>query len=106
MAGITPRNWALERKLEDERKGKEFESVAKFHAFLQGHIPKGVTVHRFKKMNADQAFTVIWFLQECCHLIPEQYEMCHDCKSIYASYSEGHYDAKRGRCYCASCAPR
>lgn len=75
-----------------------------FHNFLQGDIPEGVHVRKFRKMNPDQAFAVIWFLQEYCHLVSDQYEMCHGCVSIYDSSSGGIYDEKSGYHYCDSCS--
>jgi hypothetical protein len=60
-------------------------------------------VRRFERMDAEQAFTVIWFLQNVCRLLPEHYEMCHNCKDIYDSLNEGHYNEKTGRCFCGSC---
>lgn len=102
----SPRNYALEHADQKAEEQRELESVEKFHDFLQGKIPKGVTVRKFKKMNADQAFTVIWFLQECCHLVDDRFEMCHACKTIYNSHAEGAYVEKTGHCYCDSCDPR
>lgn len=84
---------------------EEIEAIAIFHQFLQGHVPEGVSTRRFKKMNADQAFTVIWFLQEVCNLLPDHYEMCHNCQTIYDDWREGHYNEKTGKCYCGSCDP-
>lgn len=100
------RNYQLEWKQEEERRQHELKMVARFHAFLQGTIPKGYTVTKIKRMNPDQAMAVVWFLQEGCHLIPDNYEMCHECKTIYDSNGEGVYMEKTGRCYCDSCDPR
>ena len=87
-----------------ERHEDELEAVQKFHRFLQGEIPDGVTLGcKIRKMNAKQAMAVVWFLQECCYLIPDNYEMCHTCKDIYDSYSGGHYDEKTGWCHCEAC---
>jgi hypothetical protein len=88
------------RQLESER---ILEAIQTFHGFLQGVPPKGYKVKPFKKMNAKQAFTVIWFLQERCHLLPDEYEMCSNCETIYDSYSEGTYNDKTGNTYCGSC---
>jgi len=102
---MAERNYLKERQDEEKRRDKELEAVTTFHDFLQGTKPEGVTTRRFKKMNADQAFTVIWFLQEVCHLIPDQYEMCCNCKSIFDSYSGGLYVEKTGKHYCDNCSP-
>jgi hypothetical protein len=98
------RDWQQERHKAELERERKLEAIQTFHSFLQGVIPKGYTVTRFKKMNAKQAFTVIWFLQEGCHLVSDQYEMCCNCESIYDSYSEGTYNEKTGNCYCDSCA--
>ncbi len=102
---MAERNYPLERRQEEERRCKELAAVTQFHDFLQGTIPDGVTVRKIKKMNPDQAFAVIWFLQECCHLLPDHYEMCWNCKGIFDVYAEGAYIEKTGRNYCYSCDP-
>lgn len=99
---MTARELTAQRKEEQS----QLEVVEKFHRFLQGHIPDGVGVRKIRKMNADQAMTVIWFLQECCRLIDDRFEMCHACKMIYDSHAEGVCIEKTGRCYCDSCDSR
>jgi hypothetical protein len=99
-----PPNAMTEELAPQERHEDELEAVQKFHSFLQGEIPDGVTLgFKIRKMNAKQAMAVVWFLQECCRLIPDNYEMCFVCHYIYDSESEGHYDEKTGRCYCDNC---
>lgn len=103
MGTANRRNPDGPRNLAERREAEELDSIKTFHGFLQGTIPEGVTVRRFKKMNPDQAFTVIWFLQEVCHLLSDHYEMCHNCKVIYDAWGEGHRNEKTGRCFCGSC---
>ena len=94
---------------EEDRRYKELLAVQQFHDFLQGSIPDGTTIPRrlrHKKMNAEQAMSAIWVLQEVCRLLPDRYEMCSNCNVIYDSNSEGTYIQKTGKCYCESCAPR
>lgn len=103
---MSRRNYQLEREQARKDEQRELESVQKFHEFLMGNKPKGISTRRIRKMNADQAMTVIWFLQEACHLIDDRFEMCHACKTIYDSHAEGAYIEKTGHCYCDSCDPR
>lgn len=102
---MTERNYLAEREAKRKREEEELEAVKTFHRFLQGEIPKGVTVRRFKRMNPAQAFTVIWFLQEVCHLLSDRFEMCSNCEEMYDSYGEGHYYERRRQHYCGSCDP-
>jgi hypothetical protein len=99
------RNYRAEREKEQERRDKEIAAVKTFFEFLRGNIPEGISVARIKKMNAKQAFSVIWFLQEVCHLLPDQYEMCRDCELVYNAHREGRYIETTGRCYCGDCGP-
>lgn len=102
---MSERDYQAERRAEEKRRQGELATVTQFHDFLQGKIPKGVTVKKFRKMTPDQAFSVIWFLQEVSHLLSDRFEMCDNCKVIYDSHSEGRYDDDKGRCYCDSCDP-
>ena len=103
---LPERNYQAERQQREREREEEHANVTKFHNFLQGDIPEEVTVRKIKKMNPEQAMAVIWFLQECCHLLDDRFEMCHVCKVIYDSHSEGSYDEKAGHNYCGSCDPR
>ena len=100
---MSERSYQAERIAQRKHAEEELESVKRFHAFLQGIIPKGCKVRKIKKMNPKQAFTVIWFLQEVCHLIDDRFEMCDSCESMYDSYYGGRYDEKTGHTYCDSC---
>ena len=105
---MSERYYMLERKQEQERRYQELLAIQTFSDFLQGTIPDGVTIqrsHRVKKMTPAQAMSVIWVLQEVCHLLPDRYEMCSNCESIYDYNSEGRYIEKTGKCYCDTCAP-
>ncbi len=78
----------------------ELERVQQFHEFLQGRLPEGVTVRNPPKMTADDAFSVIWFLQEVSGLIPDSIEMCDYCGTLFDSYKEGHIGEDKN--YCSS----
>ena len=98
------RDYRSERHAEQLRRDEELDNIKKFHEFLQGKIPKGVTMRpRLKKMNAKQAFAVVWFLQEVCHLLPDEYEMCDNCQEIFDSYQGGEYEEKTGKHTCEEC---
>jgi hypothetical protein len=101
---LAARDWRAEHQKERQEQECEYEAIRTFYRFLQGDVPEGYKVPRFRKLTAKQAFTVIWFLQEACHLLPDSYEMCFNCESIFDSYSEGSYNEKSGRNYCDSCS--
>ena len=94
------------KKIMNEEREKTLEQLQIFHKFLQGTIPEGVSTCKIKKMNAKQAFTVIWFLQEVCQLIDGSFEMCDNCYMLFDSWSEGCYIEKKGKNYCGTCDPR
>jgi hypothetical protein len=100
---MAERNYQEEHHQEQLRREAELESIQKFHEFLQGTIPAGVTVRKIKKMNAKQAMTVVWFLQEICHILPDMYEMCDNCHEIYDSYGGGERNEKTGKFTCGEC---
>src|SRR4051812_47508295 len=67
------------------------ERIRELHQFLQGNLPEGVKVRRPPRLTADQAWTVIWFVQEGMRAIPDHFERCSMCGDIFDSYSEGIY---------------
>lgn len=68
----------------------ELSRVEQFHEFLQGRLPDGVEVGHLPKLSADEAFTVIWFLQEVSEIISSSIEMCSYCGTLFDSDADGH----------------
>lgn len=68
----------------------ELEAVQKFYEWLQGGTgPDGICFRGNPKITADEAFSVIYYLQEELKVIPDNYEQCRECKCLYDSYEEG-----------------
>lgn len=61
------------------------------YKYLMGEeLPDG-THCRMPKLSANKAFSVIWFLQEVMHCLPDNIEQCKVCKELYDTDSEGCY---------------
>lgn len=77
------------------------EQVREFYDMLTGAaIPDNIRLGRSApRLSQRKAFSVIWFLQEQTGIIPDIYERCDKCGSIYDSEQEGRFTEKRGhRC--------
>lgn len=89
----------------DNRDWNDQEWLEEFHDFLQGKLPKGMSLgegHEVQ-LSPDQAMSVIWYLQEHLPVFPDNIEMCDDCKGLYDSDCEGSYYEIEGKHYCGSC---
>lgn len=88
----------------DEKKS-DIEWIEEFLDFLSGKMPGGITLDESAKpkLTIEQAFNVIWYLQEYFPILPNRYEKCTACDCIYDSANEGYYDEKEGAFYCDNC---
>lgn len=60
------------------------------YRYLKGEeLPDGVTC-KTPKLDSKAAFSVIWFLQEIMHCLPENIERCDICGDLYDTDSEGY----------------
>ena len=61
------------------------EQVKEFFDFLRGELPDGMNTIKkdIPKLRDDQAFSIIWYIQEHLGLLPDRFELCHECKQIY-----------------------
>ncbi len=67
------------------------DQVIKLYDYLsEGKVPEGVHVWR-PKMSRKHAFSVIWFLQEIIHCLPDHIEQCDDCLELFDTDREGYY---------------
>ncbi|WP_175639107.1 hypothetical protein [Metabacillus schmidteae] len=55
------------------------------------------------KLTSKQAFSVIYYLQEALGVIPDVYEKCDECDSLFDTDNSGHYNETKGKFYCSSC---
>lgn len=53
------------------------------------------------KLTKIKAFSIIWFIQEVIHQIPDKFEMCNTCESIFDTESSGGSDDDGN--YCDGC---
>lgn len=66
------------------------ESVSQLYEWLQGgDDPERIHFKTKPKLTADEAFSVIYYLQEELGILPDYYEQCRECKCLYDSYNEG-----------------
>lgn len=73
----------------EEKKEVTLEKAQELMRFLQGEDVKGFTFRDKPELTPEQAFAVIYYLQEKLGVIPETYEMCDHCHELYDSDSEG-----------------
>ena len=67
------------------------DKVDELYKFLKGEeLPEGI-VCDMPKLSAGLAFTVIWFLQEHLHILPDNIEQCDNCKELFDTNGEGQY---------------
>lgn len=66
------------------------EQVQELHAMLTGKsLPDGATMKQ-PALPPDVAFNVIWYLQEVLRVLPDRFEMCDYCYTVYDSHDGGH----------------
>ena len=69
-----------------------FPKVCEFYDFLLGlSVPEGFTLKHKPKLSAEEAFSVIYLLQEHLHILPDSFEKCDGCDELFDSDREGYY---------------
>jgi hypothetical protein len=100
------------------------EKVIELYDFLRGELPKGTTMNIRPMLSPELAFNIIWFLQEHMGIIPDNFEKCSVCNSLYDANSDGIYSGDNSeemnelneagynfskedisKHFCGSCAP-
>lgn len=99
----------------------EIEQVEQFYNWLQGiSCPKELITDTKLNLTDDQAFSIIYYLQEIFEVIPDKFEKCKDCGCLYDSEAEGtsidkdstweneageeeHFDKSQYGLYCDNC---
>lgn len=94
------------------------EKVKKFFEWLQGTPYENMSLNYQPNLSPEEAFTIIYVLQEELKAIPDNIEMCRECKTLFSTnqeercidedsltpndepYSESDYGN-----YCDNCAP-
>lgn len=69
----------------------DMEKIQELFGFLQGVIPEGYKIPRKSrlKLTAEQAMTVIWYIQNLHWQLPDNIERCDVCGDLYDSHAEG-----------------
>ena len=88
----------------DNKDWSDLEWITEFYEFMQGDIPEGIGLGGTEmNLTQDQAFTIIWYLQEHFSILPDNIEKCSDCGERYDVDSGGEYMEIEGKHYCGGC---
>jgi hypothetical protein len=93
-------------KNNDNREWSAEDWINEFYLFLQTGEADKIKVYHKPMLSKDQAFTIIWYLQEHFPLLPDNIEQCDVCKDLYNSNSTGIYSEEgneHGHNFCGSC---
>ncbi|MCG3207266.1 MAG: hypothetical protein FOGNACKC_00866 [Anaerolineae bacterium] len=67
------------------------EQIQEFMDMLTGgEVPEGMQMEDQPELSYKQAFSVIWYLQEHLRVLPDKFEMCDVCNTIFDNDSEGY----------------
>ena len=69
-------------ELSDEYVSELDQVIILYEYLAGGDMPDGVKCWQ-PKMSRKHAFTVIWFLQEIIHCLPDHIEQCDGCKDLF-----------------------
>lgn len=79
----------------------DLKTVEEMMEFLQGETPEGFRLANQPELDEDNAFTVIYVLQEKFELITDNFDRCENCGSVFNQHYGGHVvepaDDKHGR---------
>lgn len=79
-----------ERMQKEEERHVTLEETDEFYDWLQGKSqPDGFIFRAAPELTPEQAFSIIYYLQEKLFLIPDTYERCDNCGCLYDSDEEG-----------------
>ena len=65
------------------------EQVERLMEFLQGEVPERWNIEHMPKLSADQAWSVVYYLQEGPRLLCDAVERCDVCGMVYNTDQEG-----------------
>lgn len=66
------------------------DKVTELYEYLTDEkIPNGVCVKSRPKLSKNKAWSLIWFLQEVTHCLPDHIEKCNECDELFDSNREG-----------------
>jgi len=89
------------------------EDIEQFLQMLTGgELPDGMRMKAQPQLTAAQAASVLWYIQEQLHAIPDHWECCAICSGLFDAYAEGGTHHELGACcdeclsdtvFCTSC---
>jgi hypothetical protein len=66
------------------------ESVEELMAMLTGgELPSGMVMRHQPHLDQQEAFSVIWFLQEHLRVLPDHFEQCSVCHGLFDTHCGG-----------------
>jgi len=73
------------RVFEKEKPEITLEQMQELFDFLRGKLPDSMSIVKKNMpiLRDDQAFSIIWYIQEHLGRLPDKFELCHECKQIY-----------------------
>ena len=74
----------------DKKDWTDKEWIEEFYQFLQGNNPDSIKGNLLS-LSPNDAFTVIWYLQEHFSVFPDNIEKCSKCDNLYDANEEGYY---------------
>lgn len=90
-----------------KNKPDDVDRVRELFSFLQGTVPPGYHVQdeRVPQLTADQAWAVVWYVQELHWQVPDSIERCDLCGELFDSDAEGGYtdDGPQHDFCCGAC---
>ena len=74
-------------------KKTDLERSEELYAFLQGNIPEGYKIPdgEIPRLDAEQAWTVIWYLGNLYWQVTDHVERCESCGELYNTEEGGEY---------------
>lgn len=89
-----------------EKEKSDLETAEEFYRLLTEHeLPEGYVMQDLPpKMTGEQAFSLIWFLQEALCVLPDHIGRCGGCGELYDTHHEhGDFVESKGEILCESC---
>ena len=93
------------QKNNDKRDWEDLEWITEFYEFMQGENPKSIGGGPMT-LTKDQAYRIIWYLQEHLPVFPDWIEKCDVCGDLYDAYNSGYYSEQgneHGNHFCDGC---
>jgi len=93
-------------QVDDDKKNRDdIEWIDEFYQFLQGKVPDNIHLKESEVpvLTKEQAFNVIWYLQEHFRILPDNFEQCSNCGNIYDTHCSGHHSEIDDKSYCDFC---